>query len=86
LVEEAFKAEPSAFVLNDHCHVSVQAKRVTQAPTKRSRKKKVVYHTQGWTAECRQTAITPAGATQREVSYNFSATSKLREIETKREQ
>lgn len=84
LVESAFKSAPGIYVLNDTCHFSVQAKKITKGTR---RKKKVVYQTQGWTAECDQTAIVPStSVSARKVTYGFSASSKLREITTKPEE
>lgn len=84
LVETAFKSAPGIYVLNDTCHFSVQAKKITKGTR---RKKKVVYQTQGWTAECDQTAIVPStSVSARKVTYGFSAASKLREITTKPEE
>jgi serine/threonine-protein kinase len=83
-IEADFRSAPELVVLNDTCEVSVQAKKVTKQQ-KRKKKKLVVYQTQGWTAECRQTAILPNNVSAREVSYNFSAASKLREISTQPE-
>ena len=83
-IEADFRAAPDLVVLNDTCDVSVQAKKVTKQQ-KRKKKKLVVYQTQGWTAECRQTAILPNNVSGRDVSYNFSAASKLREISTQQE-
>ncbi|HWA72215.1 MAG TPA: serine/threonine-protein kinase [Polyangiaceae bacterium] len=84
-IEADFRAAPDLVVLNDTCDVSVQAKKVTKQQ-KRKKKKLVVYQTQGWTAECRQTAILPNNVSGRDVSYNFSAASKLREISTQQEE
>ncbi len=83
LIEADFRAAPELIVLNDVCDVSVQAKKVTKGT---KRKKKIVYQTQGWTAECTQSAILPGkSVTQHHVTYAFSAASKLREIVTKPE-
>ena len=78
-----FRAEPELVVLNDTCDVSVQAKKVTKQ--QKRKKKQIVYQTQGWTADCKQTAILPNSVSGRDVSYNFSAASKLREITTQQE-
>jgi serine/threonine-protein kinase len=80
LVEAGFRSSPGVVILNDTCKVSVQAKKLTKRVHK---KKHVVYQTQGWTAECRQTEIAPGKVTTHGVTYGFSAASKLREITTK---
>jgi serine/threonine-protein kinase len=81
LLRRDFAAAPDLVVLNDVCKVEVQAKKVTK---RTRRKKKVVsYETQGWTAECRQTAVLAGQVTSRTITYSFSAKSKLREIRTK---
>jgi hypothetical protein len=82
-IEADFRSAPELVVLNDTCDVSVQAKKVTKL--QKRKKKKIVYQTQGWTADCRQTAILPGNVSGREVTYNFSAASKLREISTQPE-
>jgi serine/threonine protein kinase len=82
-IEADFRAAPELVVLNDTCSVSVQAKKVTKQ-LKRKRTK-VVYQTQGWTADCQQLSILPGSVTGQAVSYHFSAASKLREITTKPE-
>jgi serine/threonine-protein kinase len=79
-IESDFRAAPELVVLNDTCEISVQAKKVTKL--QKRKKKKVVYQTQGWTADCSQTAVLPSNVSSREVTYNFSAASKLREITT----
>jgi transcriptional regulator with PAS, ATPase and Fis domain len=83
-IEADFRSAPELVVLNDSCDVSVQAKKVTKL--QKRKKKKIVYQTQGWTADCRQTAILPNSVNSHDVSYNFSATSKLREISTQNEE
>ncbi len=80
LIEADFKSEPALIVLNDVCDIAVQAKRITKQL--RRRKKQVTYQTQGWTADCRQTAILPDSVSGRSVEYSFSASSKLRGIST----
>jgi hypothetical protein len=81
LIEADFRSAPGLFVLNDTCAVSVQAKKITTGTRK---KKKVTFQTQGWTAECNQTAVVPGtSVTGRKITYSFSAISKLREITTK---
>jgi serine/threonine protein kinase len=84
LLEADFRNAPGLYVLNDTCNFSVQAKKITKGTRK---KKKVVYQTQGWSAECDQTAIVPGtSVSARKITYNFSAASKLREITTKPEE
>ncbi|MGC4091302.1 MAG: serine/threonine-protein kinase [Polyangiaceae bacterium] len=84
LIEADFRSAPGLYVLNDSCAVSVQAKKITKGTR---RKKKVVFQTQGWTADCAQTAVVPGvRVDSRRVTYTFSASSKLREITTKPEE
>jgi hypothetical protein len=80
MIEADFRAAPDLVVTNDTCEVAVQAKKVNKRV---GRRKKVVYETQGWTAECRQTAIVGGQVSGRSITYSFSAASKLREIRTK---
>jgi len=83
-IEADFRAAPELVVLNDTCSVSVQAKKVTKQLKRK--KTKVVYQTQGWTADCQQLSILPGSVSSHSVSYHFSAASKLREIITKPEE
>ena len=65
-------------IVNDHCDVSVSAKRVV---VKRSRRvKKPSFETTGWTAVCQQTRHRDGKAVTAKSTYEFSATSKLRAI------
>lgn len=82
MLESDFRTAPDLVVLNDVCNATVQAKKVTKRV---NRRKKVVYETQGWTAECRQTAILAGQVTSRTIKYAFDAKSQLREIRTKPE-
>jgi hypothetical protein len=81
-IEADFRTAPELIVQNDTCDVSVQAKKITKQTGKKRKQKQVVYQTQGWTAECRQTAMLPGSVSARDVSYAFSASSKLREMST----
>lgn len=80
MIEDDFRSAPDLVVMNDVCDVSVQAKKVTKRV---GRRKKVVYETQGWTAECRQTALLASQVTGRTITYSFTANSKLKEIQTR---
>ena len=79
LLGESLKSAPELLITNERCVVSVQAQKVQ----KRVRRKlKTSYHTTGWTAQCRQTAHDGASVSARDISYGFTAVSKLREIAT----
>jgi serine/threonine-protein kinase len=78
LLSQSFSAARDLVMVNDHCDVSVSAKKVV---VKRSRRvKKTSYETTGWTAVCQQTRHRDGKAVSAKSSYEFSATSKLRAI------
>ena len=78
LLSQSFAAARDLVIVNDHCEISVAAKKVV---IKRSRRvKKTSYETTGWTAVCLQTRHRDGKALSAKSSYEFSATSKLRAI------
>ncbi len=78
LLTQSFAAARDLVIVNDHCDISVSARKVV---TKKSRRvKKTSYETTGWTAACQQTRHRDGKGVSAKSSYEFSATSKLRAI------
>lgn len=78
LLTQSFASARDLVIVNDHCDISVSAKKVV---VKRSRRiKKTSYETTGWTAVCQQTRHRDGKGVSAKSSYEFSATSKLRAI------
>jgi len=78
LLTQSFASARDLVIVNDHCDISVAAKKVV---IKRSRRlKKTSYETTGWTAVCQQTRHRDGKAVSAKSSYEFSAGSKLRAI------
>jgi serine/threonine-protein kinase len=78
LLTQSFAGAHDLVVVNDHCDISVSAKKVM---VKRSRRvKKISYETTGWSAECVQTRHREGKALSAKSRYEFSASSKLRAI------
>jgi len=67
-------------VINERCSVSVQAQKVKKRV---KRKLTTTYQTTGWTAECRQLAQEHGTLKATDVTFGFTAASKLKEIRTK---
>jgi hypothetical protein len=78
LLTQSFASARDLVIVNDHCDVSVSAKKVV---IKKSRRvKKTSYETTGWTAVCQQTRHRDGKGVAAKSSYEFSATSRLRAI------
>jgi serine/threonine protein kinase len=78
LLTQSFASARDLVIVNDHCDVSVSAKKVV---VKKSRRvKKTSYETTGWTAVCQQTRHRDGKGVAAKSSYDFSATSRLRAI------
>ena len=78
LLTQSFASARDLVIVNDHCDISVSARKVV---IKKSRRlKKTSYETTGWTAACRQTRHRDGKAVSATSSYEFSAVSKLRAI------
>ena len=78
MLSQSFASARDLVVVNDHCDISVSAKKVV---TKKSRRvKKTTYETTGWTAACQQTRHRDGKVVSGKSSYEFSAISKLRAI------
>jgi len=77
LLTQSFASARDLVIVNDHCEISVSAKKVV---TKKRRVKKTSYETTGWTAVCRQTRHRDGKGVAAKSSYEFSAISKLRAI------
>ncbi len=78
LLTQSFATARDLVIVNDHCDISVSAKKVV---IKKSRRvKKTSYETTGWTAVCQQTRHRDGKGVSAKSSYEFSAVSKLRAI------
>jgi len=78
LLTQSFASARDLVIVNDHCDISVSAKKVV---IKKSRRvKKTSYETTGWTAVCEQTRHRDGKGVAAKSSYEFSATSRLRAI------
>jgi len=78
LLTQSFASSRDLVIVNDHCEISVSARKVV---TKKSRRiKKTSYETTGWTAVCAQTRHRDGKSVSAKSSYEFSAISKLRAI------
>jgi len=78
LLTQSFATARDLVIVNDHCDISVSAKKVV---VKKSRRvKKTSYETTGWTAACQQTRHRDGKGVTAKSTYEFSATSKLRAI------
>jgi hypothetical protein len=78
LLTQSFASARDLVIVNDHCDISVSARKVV---VKRSRRvKKTSYETTGWTAVCQQTRHRDGKGVSAKSSYEFSASSKLRAI------
>jgi len=78
LLTQSFASARDLVIVNDHCDISVSAKKVV---VKKSRRvKKTSYETTGWTAVCQQTRHRDGKGVAAKSSYEFSAISKLRAI------
>jgi hypothetical protein len=77
LLTQSFASARDLVIVNDHCDISVSAKKVV---TKKRRVKKTSYETTGWTAVCQQTRHRDGKGVAAKSSYEFSAISKLRAI------
>jgi len=78
LLTQSFASARDLVIVNDHCDISVSAKKVV---IKKSRRvKKTSYETTGWTAVCQQTRHRDGKGVAAKSSYEFSAISKLRAI------
>jgi len=77
LLTQSFASARDLVIVNDHCDISVAAKKVV---TKKRRVKKTSYETTGWTAVCRQTRHRDGKTVAAKSSYEFSASSRLRAI------
>jgi len=78
LLTQSFASARDLVIVNDHCDISVSAKKVV---IKKSRRiKKTSYETTGWTAVCQQTRHRDGKGVTAKSSYEFSAISKLRAI------
>ena len=78
LLTQSFASARDLVIVNDHCEISVAAKKIV---IKKSRRvKKTSYETTGWTAICQQTRHRDGKGVAAKSSYEFSASSKLRAI------
>ena len=78
LLTQSFATARDLVIVNDHCDISVSAKKIV---IKKSRRvKKTSYETTGWTAVCQQTRHRDGKGVSAKSSYEFSAISKLRAI------
>jgi len=78
LLTQSFASARDLVIVNDHCDISVSAKKVVIKKPRRI--KKTSYETTGWTAVCQQTRHRDGKGVTAKSSYEFSAISKLRAI------
>jgi hypothetical protein len=78
ILSQSIAAARDLVIINDHCEISVSAKKIVTKKPRRA--KKTSYETTGWTAVCQQTRHRDGKGVSAKSSYEFSAISKLRAI------
>ncbi|HKO47377.1 MAG TPA: hypothetical protein VJV79_06625, partial [Polyangiaceae bacterium] len=78
LLTQSFAGARDLVIVNDHCEITVSAKKVVTKKPRRA--KKTSYETTGWTAVCQQTRHRDGKGLSAKSSYEFSAVSKLRAV------
>jgi len=78
LLTQSFATARDLVIVNDHCEISVSAKKIVIKKPRRA--KKTSYETTGWTAVCQQTRHRDGKGVSAKSTYEFSAISKLRAI------